>query len=341
LPVGGAVLGQALSLAALTLLHPLGWLLSLWVVIVWKIRVLAEGIKSPDHAHRHLLALTLLATLPALAWAGWQYAMHPFHGALGPLLTHPRLFLAVLLDQLPAMPTGHTGPVPLAPTFLLQLGVICASLCAGLRPVFDRRATANRQLCITCAPLFMPLLLALPPVLLVAWSSPQKIWNILQIQQFVWLMPLAATAAHAYRHSAWRERLFRAPWSYGTACCILLFSLIVFVSRPIATAPAPWPLVATSLRPYPLVLAAGLSPSVVSELNYYSNGYTNIVPVPEAQQPTLLSLLKQQSLPLLATSDILQNLGISANSAAPLMLFQPTPGGVKLAAKWNVTPQIK
>jgi hypothetical protein len=342
LPVGGTVLGPALSLAALTLLHPLGWLLSLWVVIVWKIRVFAEGIKTPDHAHRHLLALTLLAALPTLAWAGWQYALHPFRAGityeLGPLLAHPQLFFAVLFAQLPGVLPGHTGPLPLSTTQLLQLCIIAASLWAGLRPIFDRRATANRQLCITCAPLFLPLLLALPPVLLVAWFSPQKVWNILQVQQFVWLVPLAATVAHGYRHSAWRERLFRAPWSYGTACCILLFSIMIFISRPPAAIPSPWPAVAAALRPYPLVLAAGLSPAAVSEMNYYSNGYTNLVPVPESQQPTLMGLLKQQSLPLLATSDILQNLGISATAPAPLLLFQPAPGGVKLLAKWNAIP---
>jgi hypothetical protein len=51
-----------------------------------------------------------------------------------------------------------------------------------------------------------------------------------------------------------------------------------------------------------------------------------------------MGLLKQQSLPLLATSDILQNLGISATAPAPLLLFQPAPGGVKLLAKWNASP---
>ncbi|HEX2859332.1 MAG TPA: hypothetical protein VHP58_03945 [Alphaproteobacteria bacterium] len=329
---GATALGPALSLVTLTLLHPLGWLLSLWVAVVYKVRMLAEGVVSPDHARRHALALTLLATLPTLAWCGWQIALQPFNADIVHLLLSPQTFAAALLAQVPAAASGSHA------TFMLQSCIIGASLLAGLKPILGRSATSTRHLSTTYAPFFVPVMLLVPPLVLVAVLSPQKAKNLLEVQQFVWLVPLAAWAAQRYRHSAWRGRLFGAPWGYGSVFCILLFSLMLFASKPAPGTPAPWASVAADLRAYPLVLTSGLPPAAINEMSYHSNGYTHIWPIPDNQKAASMALLHQNAVPLLTSANALPSLGITAQAPAPLLLFQPEANGVRLLNKWNVTP---
>lgn len=329
---GATALGPALSLVTLTLMHPLGWLLSLWVAVVYKVRMLAEGVTNADHARRHALALTLLVTLPTLAWTGWQRALQPFHADVVHLLLNPQNFVAALLAQVPAAATDNPA------TVALQLGIICASFLAGLRPLIGRSATSTRHLSTTYAPFFVPLLLLLPPLALVAVFSPQKAKNVLEVQQFVWLVPLAAFAAQRYRHSVWRGRLFGAPWTYGSVFCILLFSLMLSVPKPTPGTTTPWPAVAADLRAYPIVLSSGLPPAVANEISYYSNGYTHIWAMPDTQKAATMALLHQNAVPLLTSAKALPGLGITAPAPAPLLLFQPEANGVRLLNKWNVTP---
>jgi hypothetical protein len=181
-------------------------------------------------------------------------------------------------------------------------------------------------------------MVTLPPLALLTLFSPQKALNLAEIQQFCWLMPLAAWVGQGYRHSAVRESLYRAPWTFGVVGCISLFALVLLVSKPPNLPDSPWPAVTAKLRQYPLVLSAGLSNAMVSEINYYSYGYAHILAVPPSQQTNLLGLLKQQPVPILATANQLPNLNISASAPAPLLLFQPTPNGATLLAKWNITP---
>jgi hypothetical protein len=329
LPGGWGALGPALSLTALATLHPLGWPLALWFAVSWKLRALAEGIASPDRARRHLLGLTLLVTLPALAWALWQLALAPFGLGIGPQLLHPWGFLTTLLEQVPA-------PVPGWPE-ALALAAVAAALVAALWPLFGRLPSGFRPLFTTHAPLFCPLLLSVPPLLALACFAPAKAFTLLALQQFIWLVPLAWRAGQLYRASGLRNRLFHAPWTYGLLASTALFALLLALSAPPLKPPAPWAGVAAGLAPYKLVLSAGLPPEASAEIAYRSAATTRLLMIPPAQGQAALAIARQHNLPILATAQAAAGLTLSG-TLPPLMLFQPDAAGATLLNNWNFKP---
>lgn len=205
LPTGIGALPPALALAWLATLSPLGLVWAGGIVVLWLVRGVVEH--GPDG--KNIFALSLLSSLPVMAWLLEQKALAPLgYGQLA-ALHNP----GVLLNTLPQ---AFIAPPPMVQQMLLLAWVTAILL--GLFSLVSRwqQVGGIRGILTISAWLSVPAFLAGLALIVVALAGrPEVIWPTLASLQWVLLVPVWRWWMVWYSGSSMRVRFFHSPWMYG------------------------------------------------------------------------------------------------------------------------------